>query len=86
MLPEPGCPAVVAALREHRSPLPVLVISGYDPIALQQIPGIEALMALNGFRFLGKPFELRELTSAVAELLTASGDAVRLMTGEWEIP
>lgn len=86
VLPEPGCPAVVEALREHLSPLRVLVISGYDPIALQQMPRFEAIMALNGFKFLGKPFELRELTAAVADLLTVSVDEVRVMTGEWQIP
>lgn len=86
VLPAPGGLAVVEALRERMSPLRVILISGYDPITLRRFPGLEPLVELDGFRLLSKPFDARELTATLEDLMRTSADRVHLVTGEWAIP
>jgi len=64
----PGTPVgdVVAEIRERRRGFPVVLVSGYDTLAM-----VDAVLALGGVRYLRKPFTREELHGALSDLLAA---------------
>jgi signal transduction histidine kinase/CheY-like chemotaxis protein len=67
----PGTPVgdVVAAARQRRPELPILLISGYDTMKM-----VDGVLALGGVRFLRKPFTREELHQALRDLVAAHPD------------
>jgi signal transduction histidine kinase/CheY-like chemotaxis protein len=65
----PGTPVgdVVAAIRERRADLPVLLVSGYETMHM-----VDAVLALGGVRFLKKPFEREELFQVLEDLFSGA--------------
>lgn len=87
VLPAPGSPAVLDALRHRTTPGRLILMSAYDRSALQRRADVAALLSVDGLLFLEKPFSLRALSAAIAELLAIREDRVHLVTsGEWRTP
>lgn len=86
VLPAPGSPAVLEALRATMRPLRVLLISAYDEASIRRSSLVTSLEKEPRFRIVEKPFPLADLLDCVEELLASDDEVIEVATGEWRVP